>query len=141
VEPARFTPQTDERRSAWLQQFFTPLENEENTEATTFDGSLPQALAMMNGELVRQATSGKPDTYLSEVLRSPDGEVEKIRRLSLATLSRYPTPDELDAIREALRQNVRAQTSRNVSAPAAVNEGLRDVFWAYLNASEFIVNH
>jgi hypothetical protein len=139
---AYFTSEADTRRAEWLRQFFTAQQTEENSEATTFDGSLPQALVMMNGDLVQQATSGAPGTYLSNVLTGAGNEADKIRRLSLATLSRPPTPRELEAVRSAWQQNVRWQTTRlNVPARAASNEALRDVFWAYLNSSEFIVNH
>lgn len=47
----------DAARRRWLRQFSTAFGNDENGEATTFNGSIPQALAMMNGDLIRQATS------------------------------------------------------------------------------------
>lgn len=47
----------DAARQRWLEQFSTAFGNDENGEATTFNGSIPQALAMMNGDLIRQATS------------------------------------------------------------------------------------
>lgn len=136
-----FTEEADARRDEWLAQFFTAEETDENCEATTFDGTLPQALTMMNGDLVQQAVSGAPGTYLGEVLGGPGDEVEKIRRLSLAVLSRYPSQQELEAIRGHIRTSVRTRTQAGVAPRAAVNEALRDVFWAYLNSSEFIVNH
>lgn len=132
----------DARRREWLEQFFRAVDTEENSELTTFDGTLPQALMMMNGDLVRQAVSGAPGTYLGEVLLDTDSETDaKVRQLSLAALSRYPTPAEMDSIRTLLRNNVRNQTRRGIAPSAATNEALRDVFWAYLNSSEFSVNH
>ncbi len=47
----------------------------------------------------------------------------------------------MDTIRTLLRNNVRVQTRRGIAPSAATNEALRDVFWAYLNSSEFVVNH
>lgn len=138
---AYFTEEADARRDEWLAQFFTAEGNDENCESSTFDGTLPQALTMMNGDLVQHAVSGAPGTYLGDVLGGPGEEVEKIRRLSLAVLSRYPTADELEAIRGHIRTSVRIKTQAGMPPRAAVNESLRDVFWAYLNSSEFIVNH
>ncbi|REJ95554.1 MAG: DUF1553 domain-containing protein [Planctomycetota bacterium] len=138
-----FTGEADERRQAWLAQFFTAEQTEENCESSTFDGAVPQALTLMNGELVQQAVSGAPGTRLGEVLARPIDETEKIRALSLAALSRYPTAGEMQAIRELLRRIVRSQTlaGNGVDSRTAVNDALRDVFWAYLNSSEFVVNH
>lgn len=124
------------RRKEWLGQFYTALQNEENSDSTTFDGSLPQALVMMNGELVREAMSGRPGTFLNEVLLSRGGDVEKLRRLSLSTLSREPTPAEIAAFKQIVRQSAR------VAGPqVAMNEGLGDAYWAFLNSAEFLVNH
>jgi hypothetical protein len=131
------------RREQWLQQFFTAVETEENSETTTLDGSLTQALMMMNGELVQRAIHPEQSRVLSRIVsgsKSNVSEVEKIRQLSLAALSRYPTSEELAAIRQALRSQVRQRTESNVPPQVAVNEGLRDLYWAYLNSSEFAMN-
>ncbi|QDT67369.1 hypothetical protein MalM25_02660 [Planctomycetes bacterium MalM25] len=49
----------DATRSRWLRQFTTAFGNDENGEATSFNGSIPQMLAMMNSDLMRQATDLK----------------------------------------------------------------------------------
>jgi len=41
----------------WLQQFTLAFGTDEGDEATTFNGTIPQALMMMNGELVKTASS------------------------------------------------------------------------------------
>lgn len=125
-----------EQRQAWLQQFVTAFETEENDEETRFEGTVPQALLLMNSELVEQAVRPKQGTYFSEVLSSPVSETEKIRRLCLAALSRYPTPQELAAARKLLQ-------TRRVAAnnPRASVEAMQDIFWAYLNSNEFILVH
>ncbi|MEN0109708.1 MAG: DUF1549 domain-containing protein, partial [Planctomycetota bacterium] len=59
----------DQMRTAWLRRFTIALGNDENGEATSFNGSIPQALAVMNGQVTRRATDlrwSKPN--------SPDGE-------------------------------------------------------------------
>lgn len=128
------------RRKTWLAQFYSALDNEENSDATTFDGSLPQALVMMNGELVREAISGKPGTALHSILAGNGADVDKLKQLALSTLSREPTPSEVAAFRQSVRQNLRHREPGEPTV-VAVNESLSDAYWAYLNSSEFLVNH
>ena len=47
----------DEMKEQWLKQFNTAFGTDDNDESTTFNGSIPQALMMMNGELVKRATA------------------------------------------------------------------------------------
>lgn len=128
----------DKSRQAWLDQFYAAIDNEENGEASTFDGSFAQTLMMMNGDMIRQAVSGKPGTSLYTVLSSPGNETEKVRRLCLTALSRQPTPKELARLVDLVRKYRRDPRQ---PAELALNEGLSDVLWAYLNSSEFAVNH
>lgn len=141
--PGRAIASAELQRQAWIGQFFAVENTEENCESTTFGGTLPQALTMMNGDLVSQAVSAAGETRLSEILNATPDESECIRRIMLATLSRYPSRDELNAIREFLRQSVRqqVQSGRVPDSRAAVRESLKDVYWACLNSAEFTVNH
>ena len=125
-----------EQRQAWLQQFVTAFETEENDEVTQFEGTVPQALLVMNSELIEQAVLPKQGTYFSEVLFGPGSETDKIRKLCLAALSRYPTSQELAAARKLLKSRRAASTD-----PRATTEALQDIFWAYLNSNEFILVH
>ena len=45
--------QSDRKRDAWLRQFLFAFGNDEGDEATSFQGTIPQALMMMNGELMQ----------------------------------------------------------------------------------------
>ncbi|HWL10538.1 MAG TPA: DUF1553 domain-containing protein [Planctomicrobium sp.] len=129
-------------REQWLSQFYTAVETEENSEETTFDGTLPQTLVMMNGQLVQNAIDPSKNQVLEEILKGRGGaESERIRQLSLAALSRYPSSTELTEIRDALRWSVKQRVERNVPVQIALAEGLKDVYWAYLNSSEFALNH
>jgi hypothetical protein len=140
--PGAAIANTDAQRQAWIGQFFASEQTEENCESTTFDGTLPQALTMMNGELVAQAVSTGGETRLASILSGTPDEAERIRQIALATLSRYPTREELAAIREFLRRSVRqqVQSGRVPHARAGVEESLRDLYWAYLNSAEFIAD-
>lgn len=123
----------DRRRHEWLQQFVHAFQTDENDESVTFESSIAQALLMMNSELTEHALSLDRGTLLEKVVHSRDAEAEKLKRLCLATLTRYPTPKELQTLRKLLNSGSVAQ--RNNSA------GWQDALWAYLNSSEFVLVH
>lgn len=122
--------QSESKRQEWLQQFVIAFGTDENDEATTFDGTIPQALMMMNGELVRSALSGQKGSTLGDILNDPRGkEGDKVRRLYHATLGRNPSTREAAAAKKLLGQS------------KSLVEGYQDIFWALLNSNEFIFNH
>ena len=123
----------DRRRHEWLQQFVHAFQTDENDESVTFESSITQALLMMNSELTQEAISTDRGTFLEKLISSREPEAEKIRRLCLATLTRYPTPKEQQALRRLVHEGVTA--SRINSA------GWQDALWAYLNSSEFVLVH
>jgi hypothetical protein len=123
--------QQEETKQRWLRQFTTAFGTDENDEATSFNGSIPQALTLMNGDLVRRATSNQPGSMLARVAGEPRMDNgEKIRYLYMAALSRMPTRQELMISNELL-------LARNGNVGAA----LQDIWWALLNTNEFILNH
>ncbi len=130
----------EQKRQEWLQQFVIAFQTEENDEVTTFDGTIPQALMMMNSELVDTALRAERGTYLDQVVRERSSDTEKIKKLCLSALSRYPTSKEIAAVRKMLRDQV-ARRPRGSNSQLAVVTGLQDVFWAYLNSNEFILIH
>jgi len=130
-----------QKRDQWLQQFVYTLENEENDETTTFDGTITQALLMMNGPLVKHSLDYKQDgTILAQVLkeRSPD---TRIKKLSLAALTRYPSSRELSELKRLVKERTKFLTTRNVPLQTAIQQSYQDVYWAYLNSNEFILIH
>ena len=48
-----------------MQQFIIAFGTDENEETTTFNGTIPQVLMMMNGELVNKAASGEKGSFLN----------------------------------------------------------------------------
>jgi hypothetical protein len=122
------------KRDVWMRQFLFAFANDEAEESTSFQGTIPQALMMMNGELMGTALSGKPGSFLCEVVeqaqrqgRSP--EIHMVHSLYLAALSRYPSPKEMGRARLYLE-----------SFPDSL-QVLQDLFWALLNSNEFVLNH
>ncbi len=117
------------QRDDWLQQFIIAFGTDENDETNTFNGTIPQALLMMNGPLVQKAISADKGSFLNSVLDSDTSDEKKIQRLYLATLSRHPHGREESAA-AALLESDRDKLT-----------GFQDLFWALLNSNEFIINH
>jgi hypothetical protein len=122
---------SDEMKERWIKQFSQAFGTDENDESTTFNGSIPQALTLMNGELIRRATGNQPGSMLYRVAANTKMDsAQKIRHLYLAGLSRLPTKKELAISNELL-----------VSRGGNVGSALQDIWWAVLNTNEFILIH
>ena len=64
----------EKTKADWLQQFTIAFGTDEGDEATTFNGTIPQALMMMNGELVQKATSTEQGQLPARGRRQPQAE-------------------------------------------------------------------
>lgn len=129
-----------DRRQQWLQQFVMAWNTDENDEANLFDGTIPQALMMMNGDLVDLALEADRGTLLSKVARSKASDKEKIETIALAALSRLPGREESATVRRLIRDSV-SRSVRPADQQLAMRAGLQDLFWACLNSNEFILVH
>jgi hypothetical protein len=91
-----------------------------------------QALSMMNGQFVSEATGFEKSATLTAVAEFPLMTMaERIETLYLAALSRPPRPDELDRLLKYVDAGGAAGDSK---------KALSDIFWALLNSSEFLFN-
>lgn len=120
----------EKKKSEWMQQFVTAFGTDEGDEATTFNGTIPQALMMFNGDLVMDAVSTKPGSFIYSMAAEGQDGKEAINHLYMATIARRPTRKELEAA------NYLIGIHKGNTAKA-----LQDVFWALLNSNEFILNH
>ncbi|HEV3168077.1 MAG TPA: DUF1553 domain-containing protein, partial [Isosphaeraceae bacterium] len=105
-------------------------QDEKPTEHQT---SILQALTLMNGRLMADATNLEKGGTLPAIadayfLDTPS----KIEALYLAALSRRPKPEELDRL---VAYVDRGGPTLNPK------KALTDVFWALLNSAEFVLNH
>ena len=71
----------DRKRDAWLGQFVFAFANDEGEEATSFQGTIPQALMMMNGELMEEAVGGKPGQLPGRPARAGPRQRRAARRV------------------------------------------------------------
>jgi hypothetical protein len=139
---ARGSYEEQERaKQQWLSQFTLAFGNDEGEEATTFNGTIPQALMMFNGDLIQKAINTEKGSFLSELAQNSKLKPQqKIEHLFLAALARKPNKDELVATEKlfvihAQDKNIKGDPYR--ASLAAV----QDVWWAVLNSNEFIINH
>jgi hypothetical protein len=120
----------EEQRRRWMQQFVVAFENDENDESTTFNGTIPQALMMMNSELMDKACSVERGSFLFESMSTPGSENQKIQDLYMAALSRKPTKTEISRVQKMLSRYGNQKLN-----------GYQDLFWALLNSNEFVFIH
>ena len=129
----------EKEKNKWLQQFTVAFGNDEGEEATIFNGTIPQALMMFNGDLIKKATSADKGGFLSNLAnnrRIPNSR--KIDFLFQAGLGRRPTDEEIDRANRLLILRVQDEKGDiNKDTIAA----MQDVWWAILNSNEFIINH
>lgn len=115
-------------RSRFLELFRDSAESALDRETTIL-----QALAMMNGEFIDNATSLEDSQTLKAIVEFPAmTDEQKMETLFLAALSRKPTDAEQKRFGEYL------------SSGGATNDkkaALADIFWVLLNSSEFLLNH
>ena len=122
------------KRDQWLGQFIFAFANDEEGEGSSFQGTIPQALMMMNGELMDKATGGKPGSFLADLFAESRRQNHEepvaylVKNLYLAALSRFPTPKEMGNASQFLN-----------NYPDTVGV-LQDLFWALLNSNEFVLN-
>lgn len=125
------TPAEKKRlREEWLNQLITNFGDDEGNEVT-FNGTIVQALLMMNGKNINDAISSPKGAVALAMLKGRPDLI--IRELYLATLNRPPRKGELNNIVNKMKLSPGFRDS-----PKAAYE---DLFWALLNSNEFIINH
>lgn len=128
---AEATSGADDRREQWLREFLRVFGGDETQDPTLFAGTITQALLLINGDLVQNATSNQPGTALHAILtdRKLRTEPARINALFLATLGRNAEASE------------RRQLLQLMQSSASPEAAYQDLCWALLNSNEFVVNH
>ena len=117
-------------KAEWMRQFVIAFGTDEGDETTTFNGTIPQALMMFNGDLIKKATNIEKGSFLATIAGSNMKPADKIEYLFEAALARRPTNDELSIANKLL-----------VARGGDTAGALQDIFWAVLNSNEFILQH
>ncbi len=124
-----YEDQERERRK-WLEQFVVAFGTDEGDEATTFNGSIPQALMLFNGALTQNAISKSEGSFLDRIAKAGRSPTERVTNLFQAGLARRPSKNELQIAAQLLR-----------AREGDEKEMLQDMWWAVLNSNEFIMQH
>ena len=112
---------------------FLELFRDENESPLMKETTILQALAMMNGDFVDNATTLDNSQTLRAVVDFPlMSNDERLETLFIAALSRRPTEGEKASFGKYITDG---GTSGNAK------EAFADIFWALLNSSEFLLNH
>ena len=94
-------------------------------KADEVEGSVSQALMMMNNPLINQRIQAKGTNLLARILNANPDDGEAIKMVYLRTLARKPTDKEMERCREYIAKcEVRATA-------------FEDVLWALINSTEF----
>lgn len=118
----------DSPRRDFLERFAS--QEERPTERQT---SILQALTLMNGRLVADATSPDRGATLPALADSYFLDTAgKVETLYLATLTRRPRPEELERLVPYVDRGGPTLNPR---------KALADVFWSLLDSAEFVLNH
>lgn len=116
-----------------LRKFVQTFGDDEGQEVVD-EGTIPQALLLLNGPLTNDAIRPRPGHPVYDRLFRMKSNDERIETIYLRTLGRMPAPAERAVLREALA----APEARTAAGQA---QALSDVYWALLNSSEFAFNH
>jgi len=126
------TPADKKRlRDEWLGQLITNFGDDEGNEVN-FNGTIVQALLMMNGKNINDAISSDKGMVVQAMSK---GKLPPaiIRELYIAALNRPPRQKEL--------ANILAKIPLRAGFRDSDRARYEDLFWALLNSNEFLLNH
>jgi Protein of unknown function (DUF1549)/Protein of unknown function (DUF1553) len=133
AEAAEKKEEKNKLRDQWMGRLIANFGDDEGNEVN-FNGTVVQALLMMNGEDLNTAINrkGKGTVSLAMTRSGANNPRAIIRQLYLASLNREPSTAEMQVLVSKLPVRLREQ---DMTAPYC------DIFWALLNSSEFLLNH
>jgi len=139
---------------------------DEESDAGDYEGTISQALALLDGGVTTAGASVLPGSALADIMATPGDDAAKLESLYLRVLSRLPGKDELErwtayvadapstpapapVMRKGKKGGKGQQPDplRRLEERTAVEKGsarvhaYEDVLWALLNSSEFVLNH
>jgi hypothetical protein len=112
--------------------FVHNFSDDEMGETTSFEGTIPLSLFMMNSPALNASTSPRFGPTVASALRDTSDLGERVDHLYLAALSRHPTAEE--------RRVAVAHLSRPLAGTTEA-QLTQDLLWALINSSEFMFNH
>ena len=124
--------QVDSMKREHLRRFLFLLDNGEMEEIEAFNGTVPQALMMINGSLVNDSADYKESgTFVNYVLDNWRNTNERVEFMYLSVLSRKPTAKEQTYFQRYLDRSLYRDKYL----------AYEDLYWVLLNSAEFSLNH
>jgi Protein of unknown function (DUF1553) len=121
-------------REEWMKNLIVNFGDDEGNEVT-FNGTVVQALILMNGKEINAAICNPTKgTVAGVVLKHRGNQARCMDLLYLAALNRLPTSREYSLV----------SYRSKIVGPADLKNPLapwQDLFWALVNSNEFILNH
>ena len=116
----------------YLERFIFLLDNGENEEIEAFNGTVPQALMMINGPMVNDSGDTKArGSFLRYILGKWRQPGNRLERIYLNVLSRPPKSKEKTYFKRYLDRSLYRNKDLAYS----------DLYWSLLNSAEFALNH
>ena len=147
------------KKAAWMAQLSRNFGDDEGNEVT-FNGTIIQALLMMNGKELNEEVSRKDGTSAVDkaMIRNKGNDFGVINDLYLMALARRPSSTIMVSIPRVDPKSGKTLSTTNTSEFAFLSQQLgemkkrargpqdykafyEDIFWSLLNSSEFILNH
>lgn len=135
-QPIPDASEYSQHRREWISQFTRSFNTDENDESMEFDGTIAQALVMMNGSEVSSAIRQATRSILGTSRRPAVSRT--LDRVALAMLTRESTEREEAVFKSRVRQ---LSSQPGSDAGDALPVAVEDMMWAYLNSSEFQLIH
>lgn len=135
----------EELKEEWLGRLVVNFGNDEGEEGN-FSGTVVQALLLMNGQDINRAITDKEDGYVAALAKAQGGASypnlpRAVTMMYLSTISRPPTPKELNDYRSPGYFAFRPGSKTTPTTPQFWQAYYEDIMWALLNSNEFILNH
>ncbi len=132
LQKRRDRGQLESMKRRYLERFLFLIDNGEMEEIEAFNGTVPQALMMINGALVNDSGNHRArGGLLHHILKTYRTKRARLDQIYLTTLSRYPRTSE----RTYFDRYLRSSLYRNDAL------AYEDLYWALLNSAEFALNH
>ena len=122
----------EQRKREHLKKFLFLLDNGEMEEIEAFNGTVPQALMMINGDMVNDSASHEEHGgFVNYVLAKWREPIDRMEYIYLNVLSRLPTAKEKTYFQRYLERSL--YRSKDLA--------YEDLYWVLLNSAEFSLNH
>lgn len=125
--PAPSSAPAVQRHTGLRNMVYQAFKENPSTPAQEIQGTIPQALLMMNSALVHAFTSAQGKTLLAEQLAAGNSDDQIVAALYERVLARKPTGDE------------QATCQRFIRRVSNRKEALEDILWTLVNSTEFLL--